>query len=685
MLAHHVAPIRAGETLAACRALGLEERTARADGAWSERQVQHFPLSWAGRLLDRWRERHAIDTTAANLDHMMRCKAIASAHAAGVPADANDAELCEVAHQSARDLGRRVDLRAIITDKTERAEGRAWPEGVRLLALWAEALHWFERRGLHDFARLRGRLSAILARARCDHYWRRMLRKTHARAVEGTAREIGLVHRDAGCYVSDDSVRMRRGQRARNAAALESVEAVNERSQRYTLAALAAKGVSNRAIRRHELMTRIAGFDLIARECGHEAFFGTITCPSRMHRKKIAANGRAIDNPTFDGTTPDAAQRYLSKQWQRFRPAADRAGLQLYGFRIAEPNHDGTPHWHFVLFVPPLGGGVPAAALQGGRVGCADDGGEVAGAGEGDEDADPHCAAHVLLRLLRRYFLFNDSPDERGADQHRVKLEAIDPARGTATGYIAKYVAKNIDGYKVEKDLYGNDAIEASERVEAWASRWRVRQFQQIGGAPVGVWRELRRVHPERDDIAPAVAFALDAVNITARAEVDIDPAHDIARRETAAHGWATYLHLQGGHRVPRKLQRYRILREQTGEIGRYGEPVPPKPVGVECQGFRSLALRLVGWVNKMTRTAPQAVTLQVESERASWVIVSKGAAAQPDLPARGEAARPWSPVNNCTRLPLAGVVPAVERHAKLGRWRRFERRSAATDPPQTQ
>lgn len=685
MLAHHVAPIRPGETLAAYRALSLEERTARADGAWSERQVQHFPLTWAGRLLERWRERHALDTTAANIEHLTRCKAIASAHAAGVQADANDAELCEVAHQSARDLGRRVDMRSMIVDKAEREEGRAWPDGVRLLALWAEAVHWFERRGLRDFARLRGRLSAILARARCDRYWRRMLRKTHARAVEGTARAIGLVHRDAGCYVSDDSVRMRRGQRARNAAALESVEAVNERGQRYTLAELAAKGVSNRAIRRHELMTRIAGFDLIARECGHEAFFGTITCPSRMHRKKIAANGRAVDNPTFDGTTPDAAQRYLSKQWQRFRPAADRAGLQLYGFRIAEPNHDGTPHWHFVLFVPPLGGGDVAGALRAGRGGRAkdDDHVEPDGPTAVGEAASKTRAAAVLLRLLRRYFLFNDVPDERGADKHRVKLEAIDPAKGTATGYIAKYVAKNIDGYKVNKDLFGNDAIEASERVETWASRWRVRQFQQIGGAPVGVWRELRRIHPEREGIAPAVAFALDAVNITQRAEAEIDPAHDIAQRETAAHGWATYLHLQGGHRVPRRLQRYRILRELTGELGRYGEPVPPKPVGVECEGFRSLALQMVGWVNKVTRTAPQAVALQVESERASWVIVAKGAAAPPGLPARGEAARPWSPVNNCTRAGprwLEVDAPRVERHAKKGRWHRFERRSAA--PP---
>lgn len=658
-----------GETLAAWRRLPASVRAARSDGAWAAGLAEGFPASWVGRLMRQWRKGHADDATAANLAHLGACRNIASAHRAGLAPDANDAELCEEARQSARDMDRRVSLalQGYAREFTGWGLGHSAPEGVRALAAWAEVRHWLESRGLGDAvaslvklmqgARRRGGLAldCVLRRVTCDRWWRRVLRKLQARAVEATARGLELVSKAAGCYVSDDGLRRRTGQRVRNAAALEAVEAVNEHAQRYTLAELAARGAANREIRRHELMTRIAGFEVIARECGHAAYFVTVTCPSRMHAMRTAAGGKVERNPKFDGTAPDAAQRYLSRQWARFRAAADRRGLGLYGFRIAEPNHDGTPHWHALLFFP--------ERAECGRLGY-----------------------RVLVRLLRRYFLWAEpgAPERRGAEhgarRHRVKVERIDWTRGSAAGYVAKYVAKNIDGYKVERDLFGNDAMESSRRVEAWAATWRVRQFQQIGGAPVTIWRELRRLHPEQGDAAPPVALALEAVNITAGAD---DHETEAVQRYTAAHGWATYLHLQGGSRVPRRELRVRLLKEQTGELGRYGDLMPAKVIGVACDGFRSRALQLVGWVNRTVRSAPQRVAVEVESERAAWVIVSKGAAAPQAIQAGGEAARPWSPVNNCTG-PITG--PGRERHRKKGRWATFQRgrgpKSTKEPPP---
>lgn len=94
-----------------------------------------------------------------------------------------------------------------------------------------------------------------------------------------------------------------------------------------------------------------------------------------------------------------------------------------------------------------------------------------------------------------------------------VKIKWLDPER-SATGYVAKYIAKNVDGCgsngeSIGMNFDGLDAPTAAQRVRAWASLWRIRQFQQIGGAPVTLYRELRRI--ANLDSAEFDSDALDA------------------------------------------------------------------------------------------------------------------------------------------------------------------------------
>jgi hypothetical protein len=378
--------------------------------------------------------------------------------------------------------------------------------------------------------------SPAIARMTCEQWWRRQLRKTQARDLEREAIALGYVHKAQEIYASSITVERRSQQRKRNASLLAEAAAVNlDTGELYTLAELAAKSVSNPGVRRGELMTRIKGFEVMAKTLDHAAEFITLTAPSKYHAK-TTIDGRTADNPKFDGYTPRDTHRYLNALWCRIRAKLHRMGVRVYGFRITEAHHDGTPHWHLLLFVP-------ANQVE-------------------------------TLRLVVTEHALRDEATERGAKANRVKFITIDAAKGSAAGYVAKYVAKNIDqsGYQVQGDIQGDDAITPTHRIEAWASTWGIRQFQQIGGPPVGVWRELRRT--VRDNLmSDTVAAAIEAAD---------------------KGDWAGYLAAMGGPTVERRNLPIRVAYTRPGErwdfknqcpypatAGKYGEDAAPAVMGV--------------------------------------------------------------------------------------------------------
>lgn len=608
-------------------------------------QVRRFPLSWQGRL------KKALGAMSNALDVARWSEKVAKlteSERAGLRPDASDAEICQQADITASDFGRRIQQWKAIASKGLRLESlrMRYGEGFASFFVAGECIKLLERRGLLEFwPGGRGgevRRWANVARMECARFWRRVYRKLKAQTSEAVATGIGLVRKTAGLYCSDDAVKASGAQDARNAAVMQSVYAVNEQGQAYALAELAAKGTANQEIRRVELLTRIAGFELIAKDCGHMAVMVTVTCPSRFHAATTRGDGRVVNNPKWAGLTARDGQDYLAKQWARCRAAAARMGLEWYGFRIAEPQHDGTPHWHCLLFFPHGADGVDSLVL--------------------------------LQALVRKYFLFNDSPDEPGARKYRVDFELIDWSRGSAVGYVIKYISKNIDGHGVGLDLFGNDAVTSSQRVRAWAKTWRIRQFQQIGGAPVTIWRELRRVHPEALEAGPGLAVnpiaeAVDAVNPSA-----VQPG-------AQAVAWAEYTKRQGGHCVKRRALRVRLLRQDMGKTTRYGEKAAPVPVGVWTEGGVEYFRNHIHQMNPSAAPFERAWTLGIESERSQWLIgftsKAQAMAVAPEVFERiGAAERTRIHVNNCTRAHSAAPSDfrrRVARIPKLGVFRTFD------------
>lgn len=190
-----------------------------------------------------------------------------------------------------------------------------------------------------------------VARLTCPYWWRRRLRKTWGADAEDSMRRIGLVHRNSAAYVTDWTYRRRTSQRRALRATIESARLISDAGEECPLEEAWRGSTANPAIRRIELMTRLRGFQRLAEESGHVARFFTLTAPSAFH-VVTTIGGRPAENPRYKGGTARQAQEWFNRMWARIRAKLRREGLLIYGFRIVEPHHDGTPHWHLLLWMP---------------------------------------------------------------------------------------------------------------------------------------------------------------------------------------------------------------------------------------------------------------------------------------------------------------------------------------------
>ncbi|MFP1869253.1 replication endonuclease [Lonsdalea quercina] len=348
-------------------------------------------------------------------------------------------------------------------------------------------------------------------------WWRSRLRRIASSWREHLQIAVGNVSKKRHAYASKNCVTDWREQKRRTREFLKGLDLEDEDGNRISLIEKYDGSVANPAIRRCELMNRIRGFEDICNELGYVGEFYTITAPSKYH----ATTSAGYRNSKWNGACPSDTQNYLTNVWARIRAKLHREDIRIFGIRVAEPHHDGTPHWHMLMFMLP-------------------------------EDVE-------YVRYIVRKYAWKEDRHELKSDKAkkaRFHAEAIDPEKGSATGYVAKYISKNIDGYALDDetdDESGELLKETAPAVSAWAARWHIRQFQFIGGAPVTVYRELRRLADTETAHALSVEFAT---------------VHDAAD----AGDWAGYVNAQGGPFVRRDDLQVRTLYESRNDLNQYGE-----------------------------------------------------------------------------------------------------------------
>ncbi|MFP9230157.1 replication endonuclease [Pectobacterium cacticida] len=410
-----------------------------------------------------------------------------------------------------------------------------------------------------------------LLRMMSPEWWRVRIKRRRDLQREHMAIAVGQVQKSASAYVSRSTLGEWIEQKKRNREFFKTFDLENpDTGERVSMNDMVNGSNANPAIRRCELMVRMRGFEDLATEMGCAGEFYTITAPSKYH--SAHSGGGFVKQ--WNGASPRDTQKYLCSVWAKIRAALSREGISVFGFRVVEPHHDGTPHWHMLLFMQP---------------------------------------EHVeqVRDIMCYHARYEDSEELQSEEalKARFHVEPIDESKGSATGYIAKYISKNIDGFALDGETdeeTGKSLKDMSKAVSAWASRWRIRQFQQIGGAPVTVYRELRRLRDIQLDDA-----RMDAV----LAAADLGD-------------WAAYTQAQGGPLVSRDNLVVRLAYEITEQGNQYAEDVQ----------------RVQGVYSPLLGVASEIVTRLVK-----WNIVPKLADASAEAGFAVDLNPAWSSVNNCT------------------------------------
>lgn len=388
------------------------------------------------------------------------------------------------------------------------------------------------------------RLERAIRRMTNDKWWLGRLNRLRDMTLEHLNITMGLVNKRVSPYASRDAVMEFKNSKRKQNEWLKAMIIEAEDGTELSLAEVFKSSVANPELRRIELMVRVRGYQEWAEKHGLIAMFYTVTAPSKYH----------ANSAKYGNYTPRDTQAYLVNQWAKVRATLAKDDVEFFGLRVAEPHADATPHWHMLLFMR-----------------------------KSDEPQ--------ITKVIKSFAL-QDDPNEKGAAKNRFDKEFIDPSKGSAVGYIAKYISKNINANHIEgeideetgKPFESEDGLAVN--VLTWASRWRIRQFQFIGGAPVGLWREFRRVKVE-------------SVDKLTELTKEIFESADNSR-------FAKFIELLGGAFTRRSELPVQLEKELSG-INEYGEDK------IRVVGFRertkSFITRAMQWRLKKAETSASRST----------------------------------------------------------------------------
>jgi hypothetical protein len=347
------------------------------------------------------------------------------------------------------------DIREAAEQLAERCNTPAWND-EQILRL---AQHW-----LGGPVEVPGKtVKAQRARLISARWWRRAIRRVLMRAVEKAHLAAGMVGKQRMRYASNHAVTVRQQNLARQDEWLKNTTA--ERVD-------AATGeVINKALPTREAVTKAklaefwawcAGVQALAQADGLEMAMLTLTLEPQYHPCP------AMGKTSWDGTTPDLANKEIGRRWAQIRAALAKLGITLSGFRAAEPHGDATPHWHlFLIYWPEVQASVLAQTVKlfPGKIALR------TRDNQGNDHRRVFCDAEDALAGTGRSAL-----EKEGT---QAELAVINTAQASIAAYVTKYVLKQAE----------------DDRAGAWRSTWGIRGLQWFGvRSALTKWRELRRL-----------------------------------------------------------------------------------------------------------------------------------------------------------------------------------------------